>query len=136
MSDRPHVKTKFVIVGIWNTVFGYGIFCLLDTHFTWLFSTRAAAYMSAMVLSLILSVTSAYICHKYITFKSKAKGREIIGEYLRFFTTYFFTICLNLILLPVFVEIVHIHPKIAAAVTTLLCTVASYLGHSRFSFRK
>ena len=136
LRTRPHVKTKFVIVGIWNTVFGYGLFCLLDTIFTWIFSSRSTAYMSAMVLSLILAVTSAYLCHKYITFKSEAKGKDIIAEYFRFSTTYIVTICLNLVLLPAFVEIFHIHPKIAAAIITLICTVISYLGHSRFSFKK
>lgn len=136
LKTKHQVKVKFILVGIWNTVFGYGVFCLLDTLFTWIFSSRSAAYMSAMVLSLILSITSAYICHKYITFRSEAKGKEIIAEYFRFSTTYFFVIFLNLILLPVVVEIMHVHPKIAAAITTLICTAISYLGHSRFSFRK
>ena len=135
-SSRHKFIVKFILVGTWNTALGYGLFCILDTLFTWIFSSRSAAYMWAMVFSLVLSITSAYICHKYISFKSPAKGKQIIAEYFRFFTTYSFIICLNLTLLPALVEVLRIHPKIAAAVTTLLCTVISYLGHSRFSFRK
>ena len=129
------VKAKFVLVGIWNTIFGYGIFCLFDTVFAWLFSTRFAAYMCAMVLARILAVINAYICHKYITFKSEAKGKAIIGEFFRFSTTYVVTFCLSLFLLPALVEIGHITPKISAALIILICTVISYLGHSRFSFK-
>ena len=136
LKTRHQVKAKFVIVGIWNTIFGYGIFCLFDTLFAWLLSSRSAAYMSAMVLAQVLAVVNAYIFHKYITFKSEAKGKAIIAEFFRFSTTYVVTFCLSLVLLPALVEIGHIHPKIAAAIIILICTVISYLGHSRFSFRQ
>ena len=135
LKTKHNVKVKFIIVGIWNTIFGYGIFCLFDTLFAWLFSTRSAAYMCAIVLSQILAVINAYIWHKYITFKSEAKGRAIIAEFFRFSMTYVVTFCLSLVLLPALVEIGHFHPKIAAAIIIFICTVISYLGHSRFSFK-
>ena len=132
---KHHVKARFVIVGIWNTIFGYGLFCLFETLFTQLFSAKFAAYMCAMMLAQILAVTNAYIWHKYITFKSKVKGKGIIAEYLRFSATYTVSFVLGLVLLPTFVEIMHMTPKIAAAIITLICMGFSYLGHSRFSFR-
>ena len=136
MPENSHqVKAKFIIVGIWNTIFGYGVFCLLDTLFAWLFSARAMAYMCAMMLAQPLAVINAYIFHKYITFKSKAKGKAIIAEFFRFSATYVVTFCLSLVLLPALVEIGHIPPKISAALITLICAIISYLGHSRFSFR-
>ena len=134
-KTRHQVKAKFVLVGIWNTIFGYGIFCLFDTLFAWLFSTRSAAYMCAMVLAQMLAVINAYIGHKYITFKSEAKGRAIIAEFFRFSATYVVTFCLSLALLPALVEIGHIPPKISAAIIILICMGISYLGHSRFSFK-
>jgi putative flippase GtrA len=91
--------------------------------------------MCAMVLSQILGVINAYIFHKYITFKSGAKGKAIIAEFFRFATTYAITFCFSLVLLPALVEIGHIHPKIAAAIIILICAVISYIGHSRFSFK-
>jgi len=135
-KNSHQVKTKFIIVGMWNTIFGYGLFCLFDTLFAGLLSTRSEAYMCAMALAQILAVINAYIFHKYITFKSETKGRAIIAEFLRFSATYVVTFCLSMILLPALVEIGHIHPKIAAAIIVLICTVISYLGHSRFSFRQ
>ena len=100
LKNSYQVKIKFVLVGIWNTILGYGIFCLLDTLFAWLFSARAVAYMCAMVLAQILAVINAYICHKHITFKSEAKGKAIIAEFFRFSATYAVTFCLSLALLP------------------------------------
>jgi putative flippase GtrA len=136
LKTKHQVKAKFVLVGIWNTIFGYSIFCLFDTLFEIAFSQRYIAYMSAMILGRIFAVINAYICHKYITFKSEAKGKAIILEFFRFSTTYVVTFGLSLVLLPALVEIGHIHPKIAAAIIILICTVISYLGHSKFSFRK
>ena len=129
------VKVKFVLVGIWNTIFGYSVFCLLDTLFSNIFATRYIAYMSAMVLGQVIAIINAYIFHKYVTFKSRVRGREMIIEFLRFSMTYAVIFCLNLILLPIFVEIFHITPKISVAILILICTAISYLGHSRFSFK-
>ena len=131
---RHQVKIKFFIVGGWNTIFGYLVFVYLDSLFESQFSKRYLAYMSAGVLSNILAIINAYISHKYITFKSKIKGTEIFFEFFRFSTTYLVTFCLSLALLPFFVEIMNVMPKIAGAIVILCCTVISYLGHSRFSF--
>lgn len=133
--NKHQIQIKFVFVGIWNTIFGYGVFCLFDTIFAWFFLTRSIAYMCAIVLTQILAVINAYIFHKYITFQSVAKGRAIIAEFFRFSATYVVTFGMSLVLLPLFVEIGNMHPKVAAALIILLCTVISYLGHSRFSFK-
>jgi len=83
---KHRVKVKFVLVGIWNTIFGYSVFCLLDTLFSHLFATRYVAYMSAMVLGWIIAIINAYVSHKYITFKSRVRGRKIIIEFFLFYT--------------------------------------------------
>ena len=129
-------RIRFLFIGGWNTVFGYLVFVLLDTIFSRLLEPRYVAYMSAMVAGNFISVTNAYIFHKYITFKSDVKGKGMITEFFRFSMTYVVTFCLSLILLPFFVEVFHISPKLAGLIVVLLCTVVSYTGHSRFSFRR
>ena len=131
---KHHVKLKFLVVGFWNTIFGYLVFIGFYSLFAHVLSKPYAAYMSAAVLSNILAIINAYIFHKFITFKSKIEGKGIILEFFRFSTTYLVTFCLSLILLPFFVEIKHMTPKIAAVFVILCCTVISYLGHSKFSF--
>ena len=136
LINKHNTKVRFVLVGIWNTIFGYLVFFLLDSLFTNLFTKRYFAYMLAMILSQIIATINAFIFHKNITFKSKVKGKGIIIEFLRFCLTYVVTFCLSLILLPFFAEIFKIQPKISAAIVILICTVISYVGHSRFSFKK
>jgi len=128
-------KIRFVLVGGWNTIFGYLVFIACDYLFERLFSPRYIAYMSAAVLSNILAIVNAYIFHKHITFQSTVRGKEILIEFARFFSTYLFSIILGLILLPVSVEILGIEPRISAALLIPVTTIISYLGHSRFSFR-
>ncbi|NQT03087.1 MAG: GtrA family protein [Planctomycetes bacterium] len=99
MRTKHQVKAQYVLVGVWNTIFGYGIFCLFDTLFAWLLSSRSRAYISAMVLAQILAVVNVYICHKYITSRSEERGKAIIAEFFRFSTTYVITFCLSLPLL-------------------------------------
>lgn len=129
-------KARFVLVGLWNTIFGYLVFVGLDYLFNLFFSPRYVAYMSAAVLANILAILNAYIFHKFVTFRSPLRGLAIIPEFLRFFSMYLFSFFLSLVLLPVFVELFHLDPKIAGALLIPITTVISYLGHSRFSFRQ
>ena len=132
---KQHTKLRFIIVGIWNTIFSYLVFFGFDTLFATIFYRRYVAYMSAMILSSIISIINAYIFHKYITFRSQVRGKGIIIEFIRFFSTYIASIILVLIILPICVEMFHLNPKIAAAITIPISTIISYLGHSRFSFK-
>jgi putative flippase GtrA len=129
------IKIRFILVGIWNTIFGYLVFIGFDYLFNQIFSPRYVAYMLAAVISNVIAVTHAYFFHKHFTFKSRVRGRAAVSEYLRFYTTYLFTSIIGLILLPLCVELFRLDPKVASAAITLLMTVASYLSHNRFSFR-
>lgn len=133
--SKQKVKIRFGAVGIWNTVFGYAVFLGLDTLGSALFGKRYLAYMTAMVVSNVIAILNAFVLHKYVTFQSAAGGRKILIEFFRFCTTYLLTFLLSIILLPLLVELGDIPPKIAAGFVIIACTVISYLGHSRFSFR-
>ena len=135
MWNKHGMKMRFILVGIWNTIFGYFVFVLLDSLFGRFMSNPYAAYMTAAVLSNVLAITNAFFSHKRITFRSLAQGKEAWKEYARFFSTYLFSFFLSLLLLPFFVEFFLIPAKISAAIVILLCVVISYLGHKQFSFR-
>lgn len=92
--------------------------------------------MCAMVLTNILSITNAFILHKYFTFQSSAKGVSLVMEFIRFFSTYVFVFTLSLVLLPVLAEGFHIAPKVSAAIGIIISILVSYIGHTRFSFRR
>jgi putative flippase GtrA len=130
------IKVRFVLVGTWNTLFGYLVFIGLEALFSSLFASRSAAYMLAMVISNPIAILNAFIFHKYWTFRSAIRGKRMVFEFLRFLSTYAGTFALSLALLPLLVEVFSLTPRVAGAITILICTVISYLGHSRFSFRE
>jgi putative flippase GtrA len=132
--QEHQVKIRFFFIGVWNTIFGYLTYISLDYLFTLVFHKRYVAYMTAAVLSNIISTISAFILHKYITFKSTARGKSIIIEFFKFYSMYTVTNILGLVLLPVFVEVLKIDPKIAGALLIPVVAIISYFGHSRFSF--
>ena len=130
------VKIRFFLIGIWNTIFGYLAYVGLDFLFALIFQKRYVAYMTAAVLSNIIATISAFLFHKYITFKSKVRGKSVITEFFKFYSTYTATTILGFASLPVFVEVLKIDPKISGALLIPVVAVVSYFGHSRFSFVK
>ena len=130
------IKIRFFFIGVWNTIFGYLVYISLDYLFALVFQKRYVAYMTAAVLSNIIATISAFLFHKHITFKSTVRGKGVIIEFLKFYSTYTVTNILGLLLLPVFVEVFKIDPKIAGALLIPVVAIVSYFGHSRFSFAK
>ncbi len=134
--SEHQVKIRFLIIGVWNTIFGYLVYISLDHLFAMIFQKRYMAYMMAAILSNIVATISAFLFHKHITFKSTVRGVGVIVEFIKFYSTYTVTNILGLVLLPVFVEVFKIDPKIAGALLIPVVTIVSYFGHSRFSFKQ
>lgn len=131
---RYQHQITFIFIGFWNTIFGFLVFRFFYMLFSRFFKIRYFAYTSAQIIVTFLAVINAYIFHKYVTFKSKLRGRKAIVEFFRFCMVYTFTFFLGLLLLPLFVEALGIDPKPAAALLIPVYAMISYLGHSRFSF--
>ena len=130
------IKIRFFFIGVWNTIFGYLAYISLDYLFSFVFQKRYLAYMTAAVVANIIATISAFIFHKYITFKSTVTGKAVIIEFFKFYSMYTVTNILGLALLPFFVEVMKIDPKISGALLIPLTAIISYFGHSRFSFVK
>jgi len=120
---------------VWNTVFSYLVYITLDSLFTYVFTKRYMAYMTAAVIANVIGTTSAFLFHKYITFKSPVRGKGVIIEYIKFYSTYTVTTLLSFALLPFFVEVLKIDPKLSGALLIPVIAVFSYFGHSRFTFK-
>jgi putative flippase GtrA len=133
---KHQVKIRFFFIGIWNTIFGYLTYISFDYLLALVFQKRYLAYMTAAVLSNIIATISAFLFHKHITFKSTVRGKGVLIEFFKFYSTYTVTNILGLFLLPVFVEGFKIDPKIAGALLIPVVAIVSYFGHSRFSFVK
>ena len=126
---------RYLLVGAWNTFFGYGLFAL----FTYLLTDRLPfAYMAASVLSNVIAVTVAFLGYKWFVFKTEG---NYFREYARCYLVYGTAFLANLAMLPVLVCLLNWSlgprpsvPYIAGAALTAGTVLVSFLGHRHFSF--
>ena len=120
-------KLHYLLIGGWNTAFGYGVFIALY-YGTARFNIH---YVVVLVLSQIINVTSAYFLYKRFVFKTKG---NLIREYCRFCTFYWLSFAANLILLPASVELLGLNPVISQGLLIIITAVTSYLWHANYTF--
>lgn len=125
-APRP---IRFLIVGLWNTVFGYGIFVAAVA------ATRVlnVSYLYATVPAQILGILNAYVCHRVYTW---ADGDKSFAGFLRFTAVYWVIFAVNAPLLVVLVEGLGLLPEVAQGLLLVANTAVSYVAHGRWSFRK
>lgn len=128
VPSRASRPLRFLVIGAWNTVFGFAAFALLfrftrpwEVHFVWI-----------SLVSNVLAVSNAYLGYKLFVFRTKG---DWLGEYVRFWMSYALTISIHLGSLWLAVTILGMHPILAQALILLAATFISYFAHSRFSFR-
>ncbi len=128
---------RYLLVGGFNTVFGYGLFAFLNWSFTGLGSY---SYMYAAVLSNIVAITVAFLAYKWFVFQTR--GNYLV-EYIRCFGVYGTSMLVGLAGLPILVTILRrslrkpeLAPYIAAAILTGVTVIFSFLGHKNISFRQ
>lgn len=129
--------TRYLLVGGFNTVFGYGLFALLNWSFTGLGSY---SYMYAAVLSNLIAITAAFLGYKWFVFRTR--GNYLI-EWIRCMGVYGSSMLIGLaglsILVPILRSNMHnpeLAPYIAAAIMTVVTVIVSFLGHKNISFRQ
>lgn len=127
---------RYLLVGIWNTVFGYGTYALLTAL---LMPKLRFGYIYAAVLSNLISITVAFFGYKIFVFKTK--GNYLV-EWFRCILIYGAGMLPGLVLLPLVVEGLH-HgfglersaPYLGGALVMGLTVIASFFGHRYFTFR-
>lgn len=124
-APRP---IRFLIVGLWNTVFGYGTFVAAVA------ATRAlnVSYLYATVPAQILGILNAYFCHRVYTW---ADGDKSFAGFVRFSAVYWVIFAVNAPLLVLLVDGLGLLPEIAQGILLVGNVVVSYLAHGRWSFR-
>jgi len=116
---------RFLVTGGFNTVFSYAVFSGLYFAFS-----EKVNYMVILTISTVISVTNAYICHKFFVFRTKG---GYLREYLRFYAVYSVQIGINYVALPVLIKI-GMSAYLAQGLIIGLTTAGTYLGHKHISF--
>jgi putative flippase GtrA len=125
---RVHSKhVKFVVIGVYNTIFGYTVFAALHL------GLPHVNYMFALIVSRELSVISAFVAYRLFVFKVKG---PLLPDFARFWMVYSGALVLNLIALPFLVQIVGLGVLVAQAITVVLMVVSTWIGHNHFSFKR
>ena len=127
---------RYILVGIWNTAFGYGTFAVLTAL---LAPMVPHSYILAAVISSLLNITVAFLGYKWFVFKTNG---NYLREWARCVAVYSGAIIISTALLPIFVFLIrHVSrfytaaPYLAGAFLTGCNVIYSFLGHRRFSFR-
>jgi putative flippase GtrA len=120
--------SRYLVSGVWNTAFGYGVFVLLAASLA-----SRVHYLLIAVAANVLAITNAYIVHKVFVFKTKG---NCLREYGRYYVIYGATAVVGLALLALFVDGLRLNLYLAQACVLGLQVAASFIGHRRFSFAR
>jgi putative flippase GtrA len=128
---------RYLLVGAWNTLFGYGTFAALVFI---LDPVLAHGYVLANVLSGLVNITVAFLGYKWFVFRTKG---NYLREWARAFAVYSTGIAVGTICLPALVQALRYGaglgrsaPYIAGALITGAGVILSFFGHKRFTFRE
>jgi putative flippase GtrA len=123
---RRREQLLYLAVGGWNTVFGYGIWAVLQA----LLGDRLH-YLVIVLIAWPIAVLNAYLGYRYLVFRSRG---SILRELPRFSLVYFVTLIVNLALLPIALNVLPFNIYGVQLLLTVIVIIGSYLSHKYFSF--
>jgi len=149
---------RYILVGMWNTALGYGMFA----YFTFLFrnfqmhiagGVSIHGYIFASMLSNAIGITVAFFGYKLFVFRTQG---NYLKEYIRCCIVYGSAAIPGLFLLPIIKNgivfaaparfnaftfnghlftLQQLSPYLAGAIVTFGTIIYSFIGHRKFSFR-
>jgi putative flippase GtrA len=127
---------RYLVVGGWNTLFGYGLFAF----FTHLLRHVPYGYLPALVAANVIAVSVAFLGYKWFVFRTAG---NYLREWLKTMTVYGTGMLVNAALLAPLVGILHSYsrlgeraPYVGQAFLAVMVVVLSFLGHKHFTFRR
>jgi putative flippase GtrA len=123
---RRREQLLYLVVGGWNTVFGYGVWAFLQ----YLLGAHLH-YLVVVLLAWPIAVLNAYLGYRYVVFRSRG---SIVRELPRFSLVYVLTLIANLALLPIALSVLPFNIYVVQAMLTTIVVVGSYLSHRYYSF--
>jgi putative flippase GtrA len=129
----PGQFARYVVVGLVNTAFGYGVYAGLTALFT---PYVPMPYVFAFMTAYFVNITFSFLTYKLFIFKTKG---NYLREWWRCIVVYGGTNILAVLFLPACVYLLQRFtpsaPYIAGALQMAVVAVAGFVGHKNFSFR-
>src|ERR1019366_8993354 len=120
-------RVAFLIVGGVNTAVGFVCFA------GFLVLLGQKLYLVALVCAYIVATLIAFVLYRFVVFRVRG---HVLADLWRFVTVYLMALAVNLVVLPVLVELAHLPVLLAQALIVLVTSVMSWVGHKHFSFRR
>ncbi len=120
-------QTRYVVIGIWNTIVGYSLFTL----FIFLFPT--SQYLLALCLATLLAGVNSYFTQRRFVWQSEA---NISGEIARFAIIFIGQFLVNAALLYVLVDRFNYHPLWTQYVLGTAIVISTYFLNKNWTFSK
>lgn len=118
----------YLLVGAWNTLFGYGLFAGLQL---WL--GDRVHYLAILVVATVAAILNAFAGYRRFVFRVEG---SVLRDLARFSVVYLGAFAVNLALLPLLVELAGLPVLVAQAMVVAGTVVASFFAHRHFSFRR
>jgi putative flippase GtrA len=119
---------RYLLVGVFNTIFGYGFFALLEIS-----AGHVIPYMVVLLIAQVVSTFVAYVLYRSLVFKVRGRfWRDLV----RFSLVYAGAFAVNLVLLPVMVSVLGWSVLLSQALIVGGTVIASFFAHRNFSFRR
>jgi len=118
--------TRYLLVGLWNSVFGVGIFLILSQSFPKLSDSLV------LLIAYVVSIVQAHFMQRKFVWSSKERYFQ---ELVRFSGAYISQFVANLVLLQIFVRFVGINRSVSQVIIVLILTVVMYFVNKNGVFR-
>ncbi len=119
---------RFVMVGVVNSVFGFSVFAVLQ-----LTIGGRVHYLVVLLITHVVAVLEAYVLSRWLVFRVSGRWWR---ELARFWSVYLVALGVNLVALPLLVEIAHVPVLPAQAIVMLGTALGTYVAHRGFTFRR
>lgn len=123
---RRREQLLYLVVGGWNTVFGYGAWAVMQYLLG-----NYLHYLVIVLLAWPIAVLNAYVGYRYVVFRSQG---PVLRELPRFSLVYVVTLVVNLALLPIALRVTPLNIYVVQALLTGVVVICSYLAHKFYSF--
>ena len=128
MYSQHQKKVRFLLAGAVNTFIGLATYPLIYL----ILNPWNIGYIQVLVLAQFICITFSFVNNKYFVFRTKG---NLKNEYIKFFTFHGVYFLINLICLPLLVELLKLNPMIAQTLFSVAIVVSSYFWHNSITFK-
>lgn len=121
-------KARYLIAGLWNTLFGY--FCFI---YLYIVMKDASPTVVIAIIANIVSISMAFLSYKLFVFQTKGNW---INEYFKCYLVYGGLAIINILMNWAFLDYFDLSPWLSQAICIPITIVISYFSHLNFTFRK